>query len=589
MKKTLKYIAVALLAGCGATLSSCSDFLDKQPSNELTEEKVLADWNLFEEFHYDTYNFLRHGALRVNDSWLDAATDLAQTSYATAGTRTTLNIGNYYGGGGYAELIDTWESRYRGIRKANWVLAHINEVPKNPKNSDEVHAGYVKNFTAEARFFRAFFYWEMFLRYGPLPIITTVLSPDQDMITPYTKRPTTKEYVVDFILKELAECEADLLDKDNAWTTQRAGRLSQPAARALAARIKLYMASPRYAAESGITWQDAADAAKSFMDDYGSMFGLFAQENISASDNYGNAVLYSTYSGSNNETILFRNDPAIGWGNIAADTPVGEGGRGGNCPSQNLVDMYDMADGSSPFAQYDATGAPVYGNGAACPAINAASGYNDADMWSNRDPRLAATILYQGTPWGTMRENSTIDVRPGMADNPTGNANATPTGYYMRKYIPATILSSNHGGSALRPWTIIRYAEILMNYAEAMNELNGPCQEVYDMLDRVRTRAGIAGSVKDRADLASKDAMRNFIHKERTVEFAFEEHRSWDVRRWNVAVEALARPIYGINVAMDGSVSRKVAQQRVFDAKMYLYPIPETEVWKTGIENNPGW
>lgn len=109
------------------------------------------------------------------------------------------------------------------------------------------------------------------------------------------------------------------------------------------------------------------------------------------------------------------------------------------------------------------------------------------------------------------------------------------------------------------------------------------------MLDRVRTRAGIAGSVKDRADLASKDAMRNFIHKERTVEFAFEEHRSWDVRRWNVAVEALARPIYGINVAMDGSVSRKVAQQRVFDAKMYLYPIPETEVWKTGLENNPGW
>lgn len=321
MKKTLKYIAVALLAGCSATLSSCSDFLDKQPSNELTEEKVLADWNLFEEFHYDTYNFLRHGALRVNDSWLDAATDLAQTSYATAGTRTTFNIGNYYGGGGYAELIDTWESRYRGIRKANWVLAHINEVPKNPKNSDEVHAGYVKNFTAEARFFRAFFYWEMFLRYGPLPIITTVLSPDQDMITPYTKRPTTKEYVVDFILKELAECEADLLDKDNAWTTQRAGRLSQPAARALAARIKLYMASPRYAAESGITWQDAADAAKSFMDDYGSMFGLFAQENISASDNYGNAVLYSTYSGSNNETILFRNDPAIGWGKYRSRHP----------------------------------------------------------------------------------------------------------------------------------------------------------------------------------------------------------------------------------------------------------------------------
>ncbi len=83
--------------------------------------------------------------------------------------------------------------------------------------------------------------------------------------------------------------------------------------------------------------------------------------------------------------------------------------------------------------------------------------------------------------------------------------------------------------------------------------------------------------------------MRNFIHKERTVEFAFEEHRAWDVRRWGVAVEALSRPIYGVEVYEDGTVSRKVAQQRVFEEKMYLYPVPEEEVWKTGIANNPGW
>ena len=589
MKKSLKYISFALLLASAASFSSCNDFLEKQPSNELTKEKVLADWNLFEEFHLDTYNFLRHGAMRINNSWLDAATDLAETSFATGGTRTTFNIGNYYGSDGNSELYDTWESRYRGIRKCNMVLENINLVPKNPRNTDEEHAVYVRIYTAEARLFRAFFYWEMFLRFGPVPIVTDVLDPAEDMITPYLNRPTVKEFVVDFILKELAECEADLLDHDTAWATSRAGRLSQPVARALASRIKLYMASPRYASESGVTWQEAADAAKSFMNDYGQFFGLFALENISPAENYGNAVLYTTYNDNNNETIFFRNDGTIGWGGISIDTPVGEGGSGGNCPSQNLVDMYDMIDGSSPFAQYDATGAPVYSNGAAAPAINAASGYDDANMWENRDPRLQATVLYQGTPWGTMREDSKIDVRPGMADNPTGNANSTPTGYYMRKYIPATILSSNHGGTARRLWTIMRYAEILLNYAEAVNEANGPCQEVYDMLDAVRHRAGITGNVADRTDLTSKEAMRNFIHKERTVEFAFEEHRSWDVRRWNVAVEALSRPIYGINVAMDGTVSRKVAQERVFEEKMYLYPIPEGEVWKTGIENNPGW
>ena len=137
-------------------------------------------------------------------------------------------------------------------------------------------------------------------------------------------------------------------------------------------------------------------------------------------------MLRTQYTGNNNEVIFFRNDVAINWSGISSDTPVGEGGSGGNCPSQNLVDMYDMADGSSPFKQYDATGAPVYAPGSLTPAINAESGYNDADMWANRDPRLSATVLYQGTPWGTMRDNSTIDVRPGMADNPTGNANATP-------------------------------------------------------------------------------------------------------------------------------------------------------------------
>ncbi len=589
MKKSYKFLALAVILGSVPVMTSCSDYLDKQPSNELTEDKTLGSWSMFEYFHNDTYNFLRHGANRVNGSWLDAATDLAETSFATGGTRTTFNIGNYYGGGGTSEFNDTWESRYRAIRKCNRVINQMELVPNDITKTPEQEAQDRAIMRAEARTFRAYFYWEMFLRFGPLPIVTDVLDPNEDMITPYTKRPSVKEYVVDFILRELEESEPYLLSYEDAWSGNRIGRLSKPMARALESRIKLYMASPRYAAESGITWQEAAQSAESFINDFGGNFGLFAEANIDPAENYGNALLRTQYTGNNNEVIFFRNDQTIGWSSISNDTPVGEGGNGGNCPSQNLVDMYDMADGSSPFKEYDATGAPVYPAGSLVPVINEESGYNDANMWENRDPRLKATVLYQGTPWGTMRDNSRIDVRPGMADNPTGNANSTPTGYYMRKYIPATILSSNHSGSAYRLWTIIRYAEILMNYAEAMNEVNGPCQQVYDMLDRVRHRAGITGSVADRADLSSKEAMRNFIHKERTVEFAFEEHRSWDVRRWNVAVEALSRPIYGVNIAMDGTISRKKAQDRVFEQRMYLYPIPEGEIWKTGLENNPGW
>ena len=134
-----------------------------------------------------------------------------------------------------------------------------------------------------------------------------------------------------------------------------------------------------------------------------------------------------------------------------------------------------------------------------------------------------------------------------------------------------------------------RYAEILLNYAEALNEVGDPQGKVPGLLDQIRHRAGITGNVADRTDLNSKEAMRNFIRKERTVELAYEEHRAWDVRRWGVAVEALSRPVYGISVSGNGTITRKKVQDRVFKEHMYLYPIPEAEVWKTDIENNPGW
>lgn len=587
MKKTILYSLLALTIST-SVLTSCEDafgsFLDKQPSNELTEEQVFGDWSLMEQFHFDTYNFLRHGACRINNSWLDAATDLAETSYATGGVRSTFNIGNYYGSAGAAELTDTWEHYYRGIRKCNMIINRIESVPKSADLSNDKYLQDKTNYTSEARFMRAWFYWELFLRYGPVPIVTEVLDPDGDLLSGYTDRPTVKEYVVDFLLKELSECESGLLTYEDAWNATYAGRIGQPMARALASRIKLYMASPRYSAESGITWQEAADAAKSFMDTYGSKFALFTEETTDGILPYNNALLRTTYLDSNKEIIFFRNDVAVGWSAIQNDTPVGEGGKGGLCPSQNLVDMYDMIDGSSPFTTYDATGAPVYNNGQ--PTINTGSGYSDATMWTGRDKRLEATVLYHGTEWG----NGTINVIKGQRDNPVGNANATPTGYYVRKYIPEAILGSVHTGTSRRLWTFIRYAEIMLNYAEALNEVQGPSTEVYNMLDQIRRRSGITGSVANRSDLtSSKEAMRNFIHKERTVELAFEEHRAWDVRRWNVAVEALSRPIYGIDVAANGAISRKTAQGRVFENKMYLYPIPEGEVWKTNIENNPDW
>ena len=184
------------------------------------------------QFHFDTYNFLRHGANRINRSWLDSATDLAETSFANGGTRTSFNIGNYYGSAGAPELSDTWESFYRGIRKCNMIITRINDVPKDADLSETQYEQDKLNYTSEARFLRAYFYWELFLRYGAIPIVTEVLDPDGDLLSGYTTRPSVKEYVVDFILKELKECEPGLMTYTDAWDASRAGRIGQPMARA---------------------------------------------------------------------------------------------------------------------------------------------------------------------------------------------------------------------------------------------------------------------------------------------------------------------------------------------------------------------
>ncbi|MDR0540579.1 MAG: RagB/SusD family nutrient uptake outer membrane protein [Dysgonamonadaceae bacterium] len=573
--KTIKiyFLFLAMIAALSSCEDMFGDFLNKQPSNELTEKEVFLLWSNTQKFHFDTYNFLRNGALRINKSWLDAATDLAHTSYSSGGVRNSFNIGNYYAAAGASELTATWEHYYRAVRKCNMLLENIDNVPKTPSDTEENYQVQKKYYKAESRFLRAYFFWELFLRYGAIPQVTKTLDPNGDLLTGYTERPANQVYL-NYILNELTECEPNLMDKPTQ--DDLIGRICKPMANALRSRILLYMASPRY---NLVSWEEAAKEAKSFMDNFGSSYGLMS--------NYQDAILTPVHNG-NNEAIFWRNDAQINWNDIADDTPVGEGGNGGLCPSQNLVDMYDMSNGQSPFSNYDETGSPVY-SGNNIPNINSLSGYNETTPYLSRDSRFYATVIYHNSVWN----NAEINVIKGGRDNPVGNANATPTGYYFRKYIPMSILSNNHSLTAYRNWIFIRYAEILLNYAEAMNEINGPSPEVFNTLQRLRDRAGLTAKLSERPDLQNKDNLRNFIRKERTVELAFEEHRAWDVRRWNVAEKALARPVYGMDVILNAAnqpvYTRKIVQNRVFNEKMYLYPIPEAEAWKTNIQNNPGW
>ncbi len=584
MKQKISHIILSLtLAG---TLFASCNFLDKQPSSEMTEEQVWNSWANTSYFYNDTYNYLRSGLARINFSWMDAATDLAETSYSYGGTRKSFNVGNFYAREGEGEIKATWDHYYRGIRKVNLFLQNIDRVPKDAGDTQTTSDAKKARMSAEMRFFRAYFHWELMLRYGAIPIIDESINPmDDEAIFAY-ERPENIADGVRWVISELEDCyfhltaDSDMSDADK-------GRITKGINLALQARIKLYMASEYYANLGIANWQDAADAAKIFIDNFGDgkPYSLYQPVNADSSA-YQYAINRRAVEG-NTEVVFWRNSSAGTW--WFEESPIGFGGSGGLCPSQNLVDMYDMANGESPFAQYDATGAPVYDvNGS--PSINLNSGYSDDNPYFNRDPRLYTTVLYHGAMWW----QRAIDVRAGGADNPTGNAYATPTGYYNRKYHDDTQTNYLDEGAVMyRNWIFIRYAELLLNYAEAMNEIKGPSAEVFNALQQIRNRVGMTADLTLRTDLKTKESLRNFIRKERTIELAFEDHRWWDVRRWQVAEEAIGRPIYGMNINKDenGNLSyqRKVAQERVFEPHFYLYPLPEENMWQTNWNNNTGW
>ena len=218
------------------------------------------------------------------------------------------------------------------------------------------------------------------------------------------------------------------------------------------------------------------------------------------------------------------------------------------------------------------------------PITDPASGYDPAKPYTDRDPRFYASVLYNDADWAGLK----LQVYPGGADinHPT---DFTRTGYYIKKFLWESTVSSGFGGAAFHNWPYFRLGEMYLNYAEALNEVSGPTPEVYAALHQIRSRAGMP----DFPAGLSKDEMRERIRNERAVELAFEEHRFWDVRRWKIAESTTGVPIKGIKIT--GTAPNWVytpvdVEPRVFTPAMYLYPIPQAEINKNlGLTQNPGW
>ena len=408
----------------------------------------------------------------------------------------------------------------------------------------------------EARFLRAYFYFELIKRYGDEPLITTVLTDEES--NKVTRTPF--DQVVQFIV---SECDAVSGKLPKSFTTvinAETGRATRGAAMALKARTLLYAASPLFNPTNDKSkWIAAATASKAIIDS--AVYSLDAS--------YANVVNSLT-----TKELIFERRQVAANSFEASNFPIGyEGGNTGTCPTQNLVDAYEMK----------ANGLNINDSG---------SGYKPLLPYTGRDPRFALSVLYNGTLWKSIP----VEIWNGGLNAPPKRY-ATKTGYYLKKYlIEAISLSAAAPSTRIHTWVLFRYGEVLLNYAEAMNEAYGPATTGQDNLkltalqgvNLVRTRATMPAFPAT----LTQDQFRNKLRNERRVELAFEDHRFWDLRRWKTGNTTTT--IKGMDVAKNGmgvlTFTPKVVETRVWDEKMNLFPIPQSELnINSGLVQNPGW
>ncbi|AXY78025.1 RagB/SusD family nutrient uptake outer membrane protein [Paraflavitalea soli] len=560
MKRNHYIILLIVLAA--SSLASCKkDFLDvKKIPADMPIELMYKRYDYIQGIVWNAYSYMPDGF-----AWLDmeAATDDA---YHT----NVNNRSHSYNYGVWNQFDNpegTWTDNFKGINQANLFLKHKGEVDLSSisngiVNNDSVaYKRAVNNLRfmeGECHFLKALFYFELVKRYGAVPIIDQVLDYNQ----PSTWRGLPRNSVDECFRYIASLCDkAAVIIPDSVRTSSstswyESGRITYGAIKALKARALLYAASPLYKdAGSTFTWADAAAAAREVIAmnvfnldaSYANVFGA---TNVASAE----AIFFRRHG---NQNGLERNNFPI----------VFEGSNGNSVtPSQNYVDEFEVKTG--------ATSIPFDWNN----PVHAANPY------SNRDPRLAASVVYNGA---TFKSTTIQTYFGGNSGQP--KLNTTKTGYYLGKHVNPTVDLLNNT-TTTHQWLYIRYAEVLLNYAEAMYNAYGAAGDPlgYGMtalqaINRVRTRATMPALT----DL-STDAL---VH-ERRVELGFEGHRWWDLRRWKKGA-LLANPIRSISITLNGAnfvYTPTKLEDRVFDqSKMNWYPIPQAEITKTGWEQNAGW
>lgn len=589
-----------LLKKCGVlwvvgllTVTACNTF-ESEPLNWIHEDDVTnpvdSTANTIKGLFHAVYNSIPSLHNRLNNSYLDAATDDGTITRDMGGNGSLENYRNGRLSAGNIASLDgnAWSSLYYGIRRANLFLEKVEDYPEGPNLSVDNK----KRMIAEVRFLRAYFYFELMKRWGGVPMVgDQVFDYDDNWNIPRSEVNDVVEYILDEVAPDReGSCYNDLYEAMTKYPTELesiVGRVNKGVVLAFLSRMKLYLASPLYTELTGddaiVKWREAAEAAKAVID-----LGVY-DLHIAKVDNEGkgNASFLEFFgkakdiAGENKEAIFVKQS-GDGSSQESNNSPCGY--QRGKCkgytsPSQNLVDAFPMLDGKSindPTSAYT---------------------YDPQNPYANRDPRLTYTVFYNGSMW-LSRAVETFNGGKDRSNVP--GLYTTQTGYYLRKFLGLNESRKDNSGFESIPhhYNIIRYAEILLNYAEALNELGEDKADMEQCIIDLRARAGIEAGADGRYGLPAtytQAEMRKIIQNERRIELAFEEHRFWDIRRWKIAEEVMNEPLRGVEITKlaDGSFAYDYVDVRksTFDAgKMYWYPIPRGEMnGNPELTQNPGW
>lgn len=551
-----------MVAACTLLALGGCDYLDYDETTGKTREEAYSYFDNMNQLVANVYSVLPVDFGRVSDAMMESATD---NSIYTWENNSIYYIVN----GTWSPLkrVDDGWSFWNGIRSANSFLENYDpEVLKRFEYNEDYDemTGKASKFSYEVRFLRAFYLFELAKRYGDVPLVTRTYT--QEEINSIEKTPFTE--VIDFIVKECTEIAPELpVDQSDFWG--ETGRVTKGTALALKSRALLYAASALHNPDNDpAKWEAAAKAAYEVIAMNKYQLPKIADDPL-YSDLGGHEVLKSP------QLIFERRATETSSDFESRNEPMGyESAEGGNTPTQNLVDAYELKDGT-PFSWDN--------------PVHVSNIYYDANGEETRDPRLYLNVLTNGSVWQERKIETFEGGKNKILDG------STKTGYYLRKYMnPSVSLNPDKPNKLHHHYILFRYAEILLNYAEAMNEWKGPdataegCPlTARQALNQVRDCAGMKHVDETGADFTEK------VRNERRIELAFEGHRFYDIRRWKIASRDDVRNIYGVKITGSGTsftYEKVLLQQMYWDDKMYLFPYPQNEIYMNpNLTQNPGW